>query len=143
MKRLLLTTMALLLLISGVQAGQHTQFIGVTHKNGELGLTTGVGLRLSKNVWNINYATVNQIGGESVGSEAAYIWSYDDGGFYYGLLAGGSAEWVDGRNYITEAAGGIGGYRRVYAWAKYRLQLEKETGYENNFSFGAGFKVEW
>ena len=141
--RKILLTMALLLMFSGAQASQHTQFIGITYRGGDFSLTTGIGLRLSKNVWNINYATVNRVGGESVGSEVAYIYSYDDGGFYYGLLAGGSAEWVDGVNYITQAAGGIGGYKRMYGWAKYRLQLETESGYKNNFSFGAGFKVNW
>lgn len=146
MKKIL--TVMLLGLIIGFyptdgNANQHMQFGGMTYKNGELGITTGIGLRLSQHVWNINYATMNQVGGESIGAEAAYIYGYDGGGIYYGLLAGGSAEWVDGVSYITEAAGGIVGYKRMYGWAKYRLQLETESGYKNNFSFGAGFKVNW
>ncbi|KKK44074.1 hypothetical protein LCGC14_3167600, partial [marine sediment metagenome] len=139
----LLLTVALLLFSVGAVAQERIQFTGATY-DGEIAITTGIGIPIGGNVWNLNWATASLDGEQSVGVEVAYILDYNDGGFYYGVLGGGSSEWADKEagniNYITENAGLIGGYKDLYAWGKYRLQLEKGTGFENEFSFGFGYK---
>ncbi len=147
MKKLAILTTALILLVSwGAVAQDSTgvvQFTGATY-NEEFALTTGIGIPLGGGIWSVTYATGTLVGKERVGTEVAYLRDYDDGGFYYGVLGGASAEWLptdDGSiNYIAEAVGGIVGYKKIFAWARYRLQLEQGSSYENNVSFGLGYK---
>lgn len=143
MKKLFLLTMALLLLMGTVNAQEKVSFTGVTY-NDEFALTAGIGIPLGGGLWSLDYVTATFSGTQRVGAEIAYLRSYDDGGFYYGILGGVNADWQPTEsgyvNYISESTGAVVGYKQLYGWAKYRQQLEKASNYENNFSFGFGYK---
>ena len=142
MKKLLLTMAILLLMGAGdTEAQEKIQFTGPTYNKG-LGMTTGIGLPLGGGFWNLDFTTVSEDGELSAGIEFARIFSYDDGGFFYGILMGGGIEGQEEATYISETFGVVGGWRSFYGWGKYRLQLDKGTMYENNYSFGAGVKFE-
>ncbi len=141
MKKLLILTIALaLIMMSVAQAQGKIQFTGVSYGD-EFGVVTGVGIPLGGHIWSFDYVTMGSDGDEMAGSEVAYIHGYKDGGFYFGALGGAGAGWKDGIYRITEVAGGLAGYKNFLAWAKYRLQLEKGTSYQNNFSFFFGVKA--
>ncbi len=149
MKKLLLT-MALLILGTfvlnmGTVQAQTIQFTGVTYEGG-VGPISGAGFNtkvsiLGGDLWSFTYSRVGLGGQSSLGTEAVWIYDYEDGGIYGGVLVGASTEFVDDITYIAQASGVMVGYDLskkfgLAGYGRFRMQIEQKTLYENNFSGG-------
>lgn len=139
MKKLFIT-MALLLFMGGAQA-QTIQFTGVTYEDG-VGPISGAGFNIGGNLWSFNYSRVGLDKQSSLGSELVYIYDYKDGGVYGGAFVGASTEFQNDLTYLTQASGVMVGYDLskkfgIVGYGRFRMQIEQETLYENNFSGGA------
>lgn len=147
MKKLLLTTMAVLLLMSGAQA-QTKLFAGANYDE-EVAVSMGFATPLFGTpvgeVWEFSYVNFGVKHYKSLTSEFAVLRTSEDKKIYGGVLLGGNGEWISGENptmYLVGASGFIGGYQNFYGYVKYKFALEGGTLYPDGLAGGFGVHIK-
>lgn len=149
MKRILLAVLILgtIVLNSGTTQAQTRMFGGVNYDD-EMALSGGIATPMFQSpigeVWEFAYVNFGLEHYKSLTSEFALIRSSADKSYYGGVLLGGNGEWVGGENpvaYLVGASGFIGGWKKFYAYAKYKFALENGTLYPDGLAGGFGVHI--